>query len=176
MRVHPALVTIATIVILTAVPLAAAVTRPAGANNESEEHEPVHLIRHGNRTTSCGIERWAVKTGMDPDARKVNVSPVATNIIHLRSLPAPSQLPSDSRVGPTELHTFSVVATILRAKEETDSDYHLVLADTGGRTMIAEIPSPASAMLVPSAARSVASGAASRSASIPDPNGGSIPM
>jgi len=31
---------------------------------------------------------------------------------------------------------------LLRVKQEADSDYHLVLSDTGGRTMIAEIPSP----------------------------------
>ena len=31
---------------------------------------------------------------------------------------------------------------MLRVKQEADSDYHLVLSDSGGRTMIAEIPSP----------------------------------
>jgi len=34
------------------------------------------------------------------------------------------------------------IAKLLRVKQEADSDYHLVLSDTGGRTMIAEIPSP----------------------------------
>lgn len=36
-----------------------------------------------------------------------------------------------------------MTAFLLRYKMEADSDYHLVLADSGGRKMIAEIPSPA---------------------------------
>jgi hypothetical protein len=40
------------------------------------------------------------------------------------------------------MHTRSLSAVLLRYKEETDSDYHLVLSDSGGRTMIAEIPAP----------------------------------
>jgi hypothetical protein len=35
-----------------------------------------------------------------------------------------------------------VTAILLRYKYENDSDVHLVIADTGGRTMIAEMPAP----------------------------------
>jgi hypothetical protein len=107
---------------------------------ETEEHEP--LVYHG--TTACGVERWHVKTGIDADARKVNQSTVAsTTISHLRSLPAPSFLPVNNRLGPTELTVFRVSGYLLRVKTEADSDYHLVLADSGGRTMIVESPAPA---------------------------------
>lgn len=37
---------------------------------------------------------------------------------------------------------YSLSAILLRYKYETDSDVHLVIADTGGRTMIAEMPAP----------------------------------
>jgi len=96
--------------------------------------------------TGCGVERWSVKVGMDPDARLVNRrTAVPTNIVQLRALPAPASPPLNSRVRPVETTVWSLDAILLRYKQEDDSDYHLVLADTGGRTMIAEIPSPACA-------------------------------
>lgn len=94
-----------------------------------------------NRVTKCGVERWAIKTGIDRDAHLVNVRNVVnSNIQHLRSLPAQSNPPLDHRVKPTETTDFRVNAFLLRYKQEADSDFHLVIADTGGRTMIAEIP------------------------------------
>jgi len=94
-----------------------------------------------SRVTGCGVERWSVKTGTDPDARLVDQARVTpTNIGTLRALPAPVQPPLNSRVKPVETTAWSLDAILLRYKQETDSDYHLVLADTGGRTLIAEIP------------------------------------
>jgi hypothetical protein len=82
-------------------------------------------------------------TGTDRDAKLVNQKTlVPSNIIKLRSLPAPANPPLGSRVKPVETSVYSVSAILLRYKYETDSDVHLVLADTGGRTMIAEIPAP----------------------------------
>jgi len=96
-----------------------------------------------SRVTGCGVERWSVKTGTDPDARLVDQARVTpTNIGTLRALPAPAQPPLNSRVKPVETTVWSLDAILLRYKQETDSDYHLVLADTGGRTLIAEIPAP----------------------------------
>lgn len=93
--------------------------------------------------TGCGVERWSVKTGMDPDARLVNQrTATPTNIIQMRALPAPAQPPLNARVKPVETTVWSLDALLVRYKVEADSDYHLVLSDTGGRTMIAEIPSP----------------------------------
>src|SRR5262249_55219413 len=55
-------------------------------------------------------------------------------------------LPKDSRSVPTETTVFTVDATLTDFKIESgstgDSDYHLVLEDDQGDTMVAEIPSP----------------------------------
>jgi hypothetical protein len=104
---------------------------------------PSHHGGHATSVTACGVERWAVKTGIDPDARLVNQKAVVpTNIVRLRSLPAPAFLPLRSRLRPVETTVWSVDAVLLRYKQEDDSDFHLVIADTGGRTMIVELPAP----------------------------------
>lgn len=95
----------------------------------------------------CGVERWSVKTGTDNDAGNIDLAnPQQTTIANLIELPAPSPIPKDHRVNPTETTLFVVNATLTDFKLETgktgDSDYHLVLQDDQGRTMVAEIPSP----------------------------------
>ena len=93
---------------------------------------------------SCGVERWSVKTGTDADAGLINLqSTTPTTIASLISLPAPTTLPSNNRIQPTETTVFQVSATLVEYKLEADSDYHLVLSDGAGNTMIAEIASPA---------------------------------
>jgi hypothetical protein len=91
----------------------------------------------------CGVERWSVKTGTDPDAGKVNLSSSTnTTITSMRAIPAPSPIPSNNRVAPTETTQWVINATLTEYKLESDSDYHLVLSDASGNTMIVEIPSP----------------------------------
>jgi hypothetical protein len=91
----------------------------------------------------CGVERWSVKTGTDADIGLVNVNTsTATTIAALRALTAPATLPANNRVQPTETTVFTLNATLTQYKLESDSDYHLVLQDGSGNTMIVEIPSP----------------------------------
>lgn len=91
----------------------------------------------------CGVERWAVKTGTDTDSKLVNLSNVTpTTIANLLAMPGPTNKPETSRVQPTETTVFVLSATVTEFKLEDDSDYHLVLSDSAGKTMIAEIPSP----------------------------------
>jgi len=91
----------------------------------------------------CGVERWTVKTGTDPDAPGVSLSSyISTTIYNMRSSTRPSSLPSNSRVAPREMNQYRVTGTLTKYKRETDSDYHLVIQDGSGRTMIVEIPSP----------------------------------
>jgi hypothetical protein len=91
----------------------------------------------------CGVERWSVKTGTDADKAKVNLnSSTSTTIAALRAPAAPSPIPANNRVSPTETTQWVVNATLTQFKLESDSDYHLVLSDASGNTMIAEIPSP----------------------------------
>jgi len=42
-----------------------------------------------------------------------------------------------------ETTVWRISGTLVRVKEEQDSDFHLIIADSGGRTMITEIPAPA---------------------------------
>ncbi len=94
-------------------------------------------------TTACGLERWAVKTGTDPDASKVSLNfTTPATISELDSIPPPVSLPPDARVAPVENTVFVVHATLTEFKLEGDSDYHLVLVE-GTAHMIAEIPDPA---------------------------------
>ena len=91
----------------------------------------------------CGVERWSVKTGTDPDAGKVNLNSSSnTTITSMRAIPAPSPIPSNNRVAPTETTVWVINATLTQYKLENDSDYHLVIQDAAGNTMITEIPSP----------------------------------
>ena len=93
---------------------------------------------------SCGVERWSVKTGTDAGAGLINLqSTTQTTIASLISLPAPVTLPANNRIQPTETTVFKLQATLTEYKLESDSDYHLVLSDESGNTMISEIPSPA---------------------------------
>ncbi|MBO0881669.1 MAG: hypothetical protein J2P17_15270, partial [Mycobacterium sp.] len=86
---------------------------------EEEEHEAT-VAHAGAATGSCGVERWAVKTGTDPDASKINTTPQPVTIAQLTGLPAPSSLPADSRVSPTETTEYQVSATLKEYKLESD--------------------------------------------------------
>lgn len=89
----------------------------------------------------CGVERWDVKTGTDSLAGQVQLTPQATSISALTALPAPSSWPPPARLR-AESATYSLTVTLREFKLESDSDYHLVLADAAGATMIGEIPDP----------------------------------
>ena len=92
---------------------------------------------------TCGVERWAVKTGTDADSGLVSLAQVTPTIIPtLTALAAPATLPASNRVAPTETTVFQLTCTLVEFKAETDNDYHLVLSDGAGHTMIAEIPNP----------------------------------
>ncbi|HEY2294574.1 MAG TPA: hypothetical protein VGM86_28065 [Thermoanaerobaculia bacterium] len=93
---------------------------------------------------SCGVERWSVKTGTDADVGKVNLSSSTSNtIVTMRGWPAPNPIPANNRVSPYETTVWVLNATLVEYKLESDSDYHLVLSDASGNTLIAEIPLPA---------------------------------
>src|ERR1700730_11540756 len=92
----------------------------------------------------CGGERWPVKIGTDLDVSRVNLSPpTATTIANLIAIAAPKKLQDDRRIIPTETNVYVVNAVLKKYMRMYDSDYHMVIADSSGRTMIAEIPSPA---------------------------------
>jgi hypothetical protein len=93
-------------------------------------------------TPDCGVERWSVKTGTDPDAPGISFVSQPTTIGTMRSWTPPSPIPMNSRFAPYETTVWTVNATLFEYKFEDDSDYHLVLRDESGNTIIAEIPNP----------------------------------
>jgi hypothetical protein len=104
----------------------------AGAE-AGEEHEATRTIRGA----TCGFERWPVKTLTDPGARKVNFTVHSATVRYLGSLRV-SAGGQDSR-SPLESRVFGVQARLVGVKREVDSDYHLMLSESGA-TMIAEMP------------------------------------
>lgn len=96
----------------------------------------------------CGRERWSVKTGTDHQATSIKLANQSPTTLKAMSLwHAPNPIPPRARVAPAETKVWVVNATLLKYKIEDDpssgdSDYHLVLSDSHGRRMIAEIPSP----------------------------------
>jgi uncharacterized membrane protein len=96
-----------------------------------------------NLAAQCGVERESVKTGTDPDAGLVNLnSPTNTTIANMRAFATPNPIPANNRVAPAETTLWVINATLTLFKLESDSDYHLVIQDASGNTMITEIPAP----------------------------------
>jgi hypothetical protein len=91
--------------------------------------------------SSCGKERWAVKTLTDADAGSINFVPVDSTITALGSVPAPAAVGELPRQ-PQEESVYRVEGSIVAFKLEADSDIHLAIADPAGDhpTMIAEFP------------------------------------
>ena len=115
--------------------LAACSVQPAGVVEEGE-------LTQSLAGSTCGVERWGVKTGTDADAASVNLTPQDTTIASLVAIPAPSTIPANNRIAPTETTVWRLTnVTLVQYKSENDSDYHMVLSD-GTHSMIAEIPAP----------------------------------
>ena len=119
-------------------PLHSTRTTAAGTEQEPLTRNPL------SSSGSCGVERWSVKTGTDADVGQINLqSTTQTTIAALAALPAPSTQPANNRIQPTETTVFQLHDTLIEYKLESDSDYHLILGDGSGNTMIGEIPDPA---------------------------------
>ena len=91
-------------------------------------------------SVSCPYERGHVKEGADADRFNVNNTAASVSVNYLRNRAKPTSYPRSHRVTSTELHTYKVTAYLTQYKVEADGDVHLVLKDSSGRSMIAEIP------------------------------------
>jgi hypothetical protein len=104
---------------------------------------PVILLLGFSLHAQCGVERWSVKTGTDSGASAINLSTyVSTTIYNLLQSAHPATLPANSRIAPRETTQYRLSGTLTKYAREGDSDYHLVIQDGSGRTMIVEIPAP----------------------------------
>jgi hypothetical protein len=129
-------------------------TEPSAAALDPGRYHPESAIRSYLAATSVGAqtaemlsaaahERWSVKTGSDPDAQGLTgQAPTATTIAQLTALSVPPVLPPDGRSDGAEKTVWQLTATLQAFGGESDGDFHMVLADDQGKTMIAEIPNP----------------------------------
>jgi hypothetical protein len=130
---------------VSAAAVAGADSHRRSSQPDAEEHEEV-IAAANSATGSCGVERWSVKTGTDVDAGKITLnSTTPTTIGSLVALPAPSSLPANNRVQPTETTVYKISATLTEYKLEADSDYHLVLSDPSASEFVHQFP-----VLIPS--------------------------
>jgi hypothetical protein len=131
-------------------PGASAATAPGSTDVESSLSTQELLDRAGHdavpfspelAAVSCPIERGPLKEGSDADRLKVSTTVSATSIYYLRGRPKPTSYPTNNRIYPYEDRTWQITSVYLtQYKLEADGDLHLVLADSSGRTLVAEMP------------------------------------
>ena len=91
----------------------------------------------------CGVERWSIKTGTDSGAWSINLSSyISSSIYNMHQSTQPSSLPCCSRLSPRETTQYRLSGTLIKYNKQTDKDYHLVIKDGAGRTMIIELADP----------------------------------
>ena len=111
--------------------------------SDAQERNAAGTITISIVSPTCGVERWTVKVGTDPDAGLVNLSSTTpVTIATMRGWAAPSPTPPPSRLAPHETTAYIINGTLTDYKEEGDVDYHIVVQDGAGNTVITEIPCP----------------------------------
>jgi hypothetical protein len=91
---------------------------------------------------TCGVERWNVKTLVDAPTLASKQAQVST-IAALGALPPVVPWQSVTPRTAAERQVVGVTAWIVGYKLEADSDWHVVIQDAAGQTMIVEFPDPA---------------------------------
>ena len=107
----------------------------------------------------CGTERWNVKVCSDPQVKVLfqntsvashqlkTAQPTTINTLVHMTVPGPLGLHTPRFTNSqAETNLWEINATLIEYKWENgsggDSDYHLVLRDGNGNTLVAEIPNP----------------------------------
>lgn len=105
---------------------------------------PSSALPAANSRSSCGVERWSVKTLQDAAGRNIDLTTVKkTTVNKLRSLPV-QRGPGSSRGQGVESTVYEVPARLVEAKVEEDDDIHLVIKGvTTAGMMIVEFPTVA---------------------------------
>ncbi len=89
-----------------------------------------------------GVERWDIKVLTDSDVTNVNFIPVPTTVDSLINIIVPNHTSGTPRMAGIEDQVYKIRCHITIKKIESDDDYHLVVSDTFGNTMIVEVPDP----------------------------------
>jgi hypothetical protein len=98
---------------------------------------------------ACGVERWRVKIIADEDRTRVGWTPKTTTVSALRAITTPAgPYPAARRIAPQELTLYRVHAVVRQILQESDGDWHVILADPAGvgATLVAEIPDSSCAL------------------------------
>jgi hypothetical protein len=95
----------------------------------------------------CAGYRWSVKVATDAARDAIALTPVQNaSIVSLTAIPQPNADNTLPRMQPTETSTYELQnVTLTEIFKSSDYDYHLLLSDGQGHTMIAESPDPACA-------------------------------
>ncbi|MDQ2872161.1 MAG: hypothetical protein M3R35_03415, partial [Candidatus Eremiobacteraeota bacterium] len=91
---------------------------------------------------ACGGYRWPIKIATDPGASSISGNAQPSTIAELIALPAPPENSAAPR-NAIEMRTYRLTnVTLAEIFQEHDLDYHLIVRDGSGHTMIAESPNP----------------------------------
>jgi hypothetical protein len=90
--------------------------------------------------TGNQLSRRNVKTGTDPDASKIDLSPKSATVADISAQKDPAGTLT-GRVSPFETSTYRVQATLESIKLMRDGDYYLVLKGGNSETVV-EVPDP----------------------------------
>ena len=93
-------------------------------------------VKTGDKST-----RRNVKTSIDPDAAKIDLSAKDTTVEDIVAQKAPGG-DLKGRVAPFETSTWRVHATLASVKLMKDGDYYLVLKGSKGGETVVEVPDP----------------------------------
>src|SRR5579872_5422899 len=103
----------------------------------------IFFLFAGAAFANCPVERGQIKMGEDKAANDIALEDAkSTTIAQLIGVHAPKPIPKEKRVAPLETSYWEIEATLTDYALEDDADFHLVLEDDSGNTMIAEIPDP----------------------------------
>lgn len=92
--------------------------------------------------SSCGLERWSIKTGTDSTVAEVDPIVIPTTVENLATFTVPASKPDNARVGTLERTTFVVDGTLISYVMSADSNYQLIVRGETGQAMIVEVPHP----------------------------------
>lgn len=114
-----------------------------------------HYIAAGYATPSpspppdapCFGYRWSIKTGTDPNVAGVALDDkIATTIAAYTGTPMPAANNLTPRIAPVEDTVYQLTnVTMTLIQKEVDKDYHVLVADGQGHTVITESPDPSCA-------------------------------
>lgn len=132
----------------TATPTKAPTPTPTPSATPSGGATPIQTPQgQGNQNcgTSCGVERWHIKTLDDAYVDTINWTPTITTVNFMISQPVPKNFSTGNdttRYAPVEITSYRIRATLVGWTTESDHDFHLVIADLNSpsHTMIVEPP------------------------------------